>query len=216
MLTLLFDQFTHFVLSITSNLGYWGIFILMTIESTIIPFPSEIILIPAGVVVAQGGLSFTLVLLAATLGSVAGALINYALALHLGRRAVNALLHRYERILFINYSHIVKAEQSFQRHGELATFVGRLIPALRSFISLPAGFTRMNVARFCIFTALGAGLWSALLIFLGAKLGENLELIRSYVSQIVLVTVILLVPIILVYWHWHTRHRLRNVVAPRK
>ncbi len=209
MLESFFDSLVSLLLTVVGSLGYIGIFLLMTIESTIIPFPAEIILVPAGVLVARGELSFFLVLAMATLGSLAGALINYFFAFHLGRRAINRLLQKYEHVLYIRYSHILKAERFFTNHGEIATFIGRLIPAFRSFVSLPAGFTRMNLTRFCIFTALGAGLWSALLIYLGMLFGNNLELIRLYLNKIVLVLVILLVPLLIIYWRWHISRQRR-------
>lgn len=171
----------------------------MTIESTIIPFPAEIILVPAGVLVSQGQLSFTLVLLMAVLGSVAGALINYSLAWHLGRRAVNKLLFKYEKIFFIKHEHIITAEKFFDNHGEITTLIGRLIPAFRSFVSLPAGFTRMNLFKFILFTAIGAGLWSALLIYLGILFGNNLLLIKDYIREIVIILLIAIIPIIFIY-----------------
>lgn len=160
---------------IISQLGYIGILIGMTIESSFFPFPSEIILIPAGALVAQGEMSFFLVFLMALLGSIIGALINFAIAFFLGRKAIDALVSKYGKFLFINKKNIKKSDVYFEKHGEVTTFIGRLIPAIRQLISLPAGFSRMKLSKFIIFTGLGAGIWSLILIYIGYVAGDNLE-----------------------------------------
>lgn len=195
-----FEQFVRIALNTVESWGYLGIFILMTIESTIIPFPAEIILIPAGALVAQGSFSFFGVLVAAIVGSVAGALINYLLAYHLGRRPLNALIHKYGKLLFIDEKTVHKTETYFVRHGHVTTFIGRLIPGIRSFISLPAGFARMNIVEFAVFTALGAGIWSALLIIIGYVLGDNLEIIKTHLDSLSITLIVVSAIIALVYW----------------
>lgn len=200
----LIDSFVQFVLALVASWGYGGIVVLMTIESTIIPFPAELILIPAGALVAQGSFSGPLVLAAAIIGSVLGALINYALAYYLGRKSLNLLISRYGRFLLIDEKAVLKTESYFARHGHITTFVGRLIPGIRSFISLPAGFARMNLFEFSVFTALGAGLWSALLIALGFFLGENYEAIRS---QMKIITVSLIIIGSVIIWAYLKRKK---------
>lgn len=199
MLEALLDQFIRIALEAVASWGYGGILVLMTIESTIIPFPAELILIPAGALVAQGKFAALPVLIAAALGSVLGALINYALAYYLGRRPLNALIHRYGKFIFIDEKTLLKTESYFAQHGHITTFIGRLIPGIRSFISLPAGFARMNVIEFSIFTALGAGMWSALLIAIGYILGENFEAIRSRLDALSIILILLSGIIALVY-----------------
>jgi len=187
MLFELFHSLIEVLLSIIKELGYIGVFIGMTIESSFFPFPSEIILIPAGALVARGEMSFVLVFLAGLLGSLTGALINYFLALFLGRTAVNLLISKYRRIFFINKEKLKKSDDYFKKHGEITTFIGRFIPGIRQLISIPAGFSRMNLFKFCLFTGLGAGLWTAILIYIGYFFGSSIE-----ATQKIMITLILL------------------------
>ena len=175
--------------------GYFGIFLLMAIESSFIPFPSEIVLIPAGYLASQGQMQLGYIFVAALLGSMVGAFINYFLAYFVGR----AFLLRYGKYLFISEGTLLKMERFFQRHGAISTFTGRLIPGIRQLISIPAGLSKMNLAIFSLYTALGAGIWAVVLIALGYLLGENKTLINNYLHQITLTTVILVVIILLVY-----------------
>ena len=193
-------EIIEWLISAVNSLGYLGIFIGMTIESSVIPFPAELILPPAGVLVARGQMSFLIVLLLAVAGSIAGALINYYIAYHLGRKAVNKLLLKYGKILFIKESELLKSESYFQKHGEITTFVGRLIPGIRSFVSLPAGFYKMNLSKFCLFTGIGAGAWSAMLIYLGILYGENQETLKPLINQLTAWILLAIAVIIIVYY----------------
>ena len=173
MLLELIRTITENVLLIIKDMGYLGIFIGMTIESSFFPLPSEVILIPAGVLIAKGEMSFFLVFLASILGSLLGAWVNYFLALFLGRTTVDFLISKYGKFLFMHKKDLKKTDKYFNEHGEITTFVGRLIPLVRHLISLPAGFARMNFFRFSLFTALGAGLWTIVLIFVGFFYGSS-------------------------------------------
>ena len=175
MLIELFYQLIEILLSIIKELGYLGIFIGMTIESSFFPFPSEIILIPAGALIAKGEMVFLFVFLAGLFGSLAGALINYFLALYLGRTSIDLLVSKYGKIFFINKEKLRKSDNYFKKHGEITTFLGRLIIGVRQIISLPAGFSRMNLFKFCLFTGLGAGIWAVILMSVGYFFGSNIE-----------------------------------------
>ncbi|MDD2400129.1 MAG: DedA family protein [Sulfurovum sp.] len=175
--------------------GYWGIFILMFIESTFFPFPSEVIMVPAGYLAQKNEMNLYMVIVSGILGSVAGALFNYFFALKVGR----GFLLRYGKYIFIKPDTLKKLEQFFKRHGELSTFNGRLIPGIRQLISLPAGLARMNIVKFSFYTALGAGIWVIVLVALGYVLGSNEALISGYLTSATLIALICVVLITLFY-----------------
>ncbi|QOY54350.1 DedA family protein [Candidatus Sulfurimonas marisnigri] len=181
--------------------GYFGIFLLMTVESSFIPFPSEIVLVPAGYLASKGEMSISLIMASALGGSMIGAFINYYLALTLGRK----ILRKYGKYFFINENALEKMDGFFEKHGHISTFTGRLIPGIRQLISIPAGLSRMNLVSFSAYTALGAGLWALILVMLGYFIGENQELINNYLKQIIIVILITLV--LLIYWYYKIQKR---------
>jgi len=194
-----FYQLIQHLLEVINQLGYIGIFIGMVLESSFIPFPSEIILIPAGALVSQGKMSWVIVFLMGLTGSLIGAYINYFLALFLGRRTVNLLISKYGKFLFLTDKELQKSDLFFNKHGQIATFTGRLIPFIRQLISLPAGFSKMNFFKFSFFTALGAGIWAAILIYVGYLFGDNSELIKQNMSLITVILFLFVLATILIY-----------------
>ncbi len=169
--------------------GYLGIFLLMCVESSFIPFPSEIVLVPAGYLASQGQMNILFIMTSAISGSLVGAFINYYLALLLGRK----ILIKFGKYFFIKESTLDKLDNYFAKHGAISTFIGRLIPGIRQLISIPAGITRMNLALFSAYTALGAGIWALILTMLGYFIGENQELLHDYLKQITILIMFLLV-----------------------
>lgn len=170
------------------SLGYFGIFALMFLESSFFPFPSEVVMIPAGYLVYKGEMNLFLVIFMGILGSLAGALFNYYIALKLGRD----MLKKYGHYILIKPRTINQMDNFFFTHGPISTFTGRLIPGVRQYISLPAGLSKMPMVPFCIYTSLGAGIWVSILTFLGYYIGENQELIQEYLRVIVICTLAVL------------------------
>ncbi len=166
----------NWVVSVVDHFGYPGIILGMFLESSCFPFPSEVIMIPAGYLAHQGRMHFGLAVTSGILGSWLGALFNYYLALFLGR----PLLLKWGKYFFIKEKDFERGEKFFQRHGEVGTFTARLIPVVRQYISLPAGLVRMNMFRFLLWTGLGAGIWVSILAWIGYIAGQNQELIKKY------------------------------------
>lgn len=166
------------------NAGYWLVFLFMVIESSFLPFPSEVVVPPAAyLAVTKGDMNIALILLVATAGAVVGALINYVLAVWLGRPIVYAFANsRFGHACLIDQEKVEKAEKYFDEHGAVSTFIGRLIPAVRQLISIPAGLARMNLGVFVTFTALGAFVWNCVLAAMGYWLGKTVPLEMLYES----------------------------------
>ena len=162
--------------------GYPGIIFLMAIESSFFPFPSEVVMIPAGYWSHQGEMSMTASILSGIFGSLVGAYFNYYLSAWLGRPMILKL----GRYIGLTEKKFNKVEEYFDNHGEITTFIGRLIPGIRQLISCPAGLARMNIVKFSAYTGAGAGLWIIVLAFIGYFIGLNKELIHKYKMQFTL------------------------------
>ncbi|MCD6653932.1 MAG: DedA family protein [Sulfurovum sp.] len=183
------------LVAVIGEWGYLGIFLLMFIESTFFPFPSEVVMIPAGYLAHKGEMNLYLIVLAGIAGSVTGALFNYYIALWFGR----SFFIKYGKYMFIKTETLEKLENFFHKHGELSTFNGRLIPGVRQLISLPAGLARMNVAKFSFYSGLGAGIWVIVLVMLGYLLGSNEALISEHLTSATLIALLCVVLITLFY-----------------
>jgi len=184
-----------FIVNTVGELGYIGIFFMMFLESSFFPFPSEVVMVPAGYLASKGEMNIYLVVFAGVLGSVAGAIFNYYLAVKLGRR----FIVRFGKYFFFSEETLDKMEQFFIKHGSISTFSGRLIPGVRQYISLPAGLARMNLALFSFYTALGAGIWVIILTLLGYFIGENEALVSEYLRYIVIGLLVLITLMVLFY-----------------
>lgn len=172
-----FDAATFFQWFV-NNASYLFVFIFMVIESSFIPFPSEVVVPPAAYLAVQrGDMNIFLVVLVATAGALVGALINYVLSMLIGRPIVYAFANsRFGHACLINEEKVKRAERYFDEHGAASTFIGRLIPAVRQLISIPAGLARMNIWVFSLYTALGALVWNAILALLGWWLAKTVSI----------------------------------------
>lgn len=179
----------NWIVQTVGDLGYLGIFFMMFLESSFFPFPSEVVMIPAGYLAYKGEMNLALAVICGIAGSLAGALFNYYLALKFGR----AFLARYGKYVLIKEQTLEKMEDFFAKHGHISTFSGRLIPGVRQYISLPAGLARMDLLRFCIYTSLGAGIWVVILALLGYYIGHNEALLKEYLHTIIISILVLLV-----------------------
>ena len=177
------------------RLGYIGIIALMFLESSFFPFPSEVVVPPAGYLASKGEMNIWLVVVCGILGSLLGALFNYLLALWLGR----PLLLRYGKYFFLPKERFDKVDDFFYKHGEISTFVCRLIPGIRQYISFPAGLARMNLIKFCFYTSSGASIWVVLLAYIGFFVGNNMVLVKQYSRQATLVLIACITIILIIY-----------------
>ncbi len=191
------------IVQTVNHWGYFGIFAAMFLESSFFPFPSEVIMIPAGYLAFKGEMNLYAAIFTGILGSVAGALFNYWLARRYGR----PFLQRYGRYFFLDERTLEKLERFFTRHGEISTFNGRLIPGIRQYISLPAGLAKMPVGRFALYTALGVGIWVTVLALLGYSLGAHEEQVSRYLHNATIVALIAVAGLSLFYW---LRHRAKE------
>lgn len=198
----LLTQLAQFVIHIISSFGYFGVFLAMAIESACIPLPSEIILPFTGYMVYLGQFNLASATVAATLGNLFGALVAYYVGVYGGRPFVT----RYGRYFFINKQELERTERLFAHRGEVTVFVGRMLPVVRTFISLPAGIARMNPLKMATYTLLGALPWCFILIVIGAKLGENWNSLKPLFHRfdILIIGVVFLA---LIYWLWRRRSR---------
>ncbi|MFN8973032.1 MAG: DedA family protein, partial [Alphaproteobacteria bacterium] len=194
----LLHQFVAWLVDFVHHLGYLGIFLMTFVESTFVPIPAEVTMIPAGYLVQQGKMSLIPVLLASIFGTVGGAYFNYWLAKRYGRD----LFIRYGKYLMMTPEKLDKLELFFHRHGAISTFTGRLIPGVRHYISFPAGLAKMDLKKFVIYTALGGAIWMTVLVLLGYYIGENEELMMRYLPKAKVGMLVLIVAAAALYiWH---------------
>lgn len=188
------------LVEIIGAMGYPGIFLLMAMESSIIPVPSELVMPPAGYLAQQGRMNAWAAIAVGAFGSLVGAYANYFAAHYLGR----PLILRYGRYVLIPPDKFERVEKFFLQHGEISTFIGRLLPVIRHLISIPAGVAGMNHLRFSLYTLLGAGIWCSVLTWIGYVIGQNQELVMAW-SHRALVWVLLASCLLLAAYVWRYR-----------
>ncbi len=203
------DSFIDWLLNLFRGMGYPGIVALMAVESSFLPLPSELVMPPAGYLAAKGEMSFALAVACGVLGSVTGALANYGLAWWLGR----AFFLRLGRYALITEKGLDRSERYFAAHGEISTFLGRMLPVVRHLISIPAGIARMHLGRFVLFTGLGALVWCTILTWIGWFIGSREDVIlevlnqeaRRYAGRAALIVLPFLALIAAGYMWWYRR-----------
>lgn len=202
MITNLIDFLAQTVVHVIGFSGYLGIFFLMILESCGIPMPSEVIMPFSGFLVADGRMLFWLVVLAGTLGNVVGSLLAY----WIGYKGGRPLIEKYGKYILISKHDLDLADRWFKKYGSSTVFFGRLLPVVRTYISFPAGISKMNLKTFTFYTFLGALPWTALFAWLGIKMGSNWELIRQKLHNFDLVMAVILFILIALYVLRHLKH----------
>lgn len=196
-----------YVTAFMQSTGYITVFIAMVMESMVLPVPSEAVMPFAGFLIAEGKFTFFWVILISTLASVVGSLISYAI----GYYCEKAVIHKYGKFFLLDKEELDATEKLFNKHGEITIFICRFIPVVRHLISIPAGFARMDLMRFYIFTALGAGLWNTFLAYCGYSLRNNWDTVMRYskILDIIVLAALFLLICYFVYKHIK-RHQKRR------
>jgi len=202
------ELFVGWLVAFVEHLGIVGIFIMTFLESTFMPIPSEMTMIPAGYLVQQGKMGLIPVLIASITGTIGGACFNYWLARQFGR----GLFLRYGKYFFMTPEKLLKLERFFARHGAVSTFTGRLIPGIRHYISFPAGLARMDLKTFCTYTALGGALWMSILVAMGYYIGENKQMMAKYLPLMKVGLVVFIVLVLAIYV-WRNKRAAKRLVV---
>ena len=198
-----------FLVHTVGRLGYAGVILLMALESSFVPFPSEVVVPPAGYLASLGQMNIFLVILSGIVGSILGSLLNYWIASRFGRD----FLLKYSKYFFINTEKFARFEVFFNTHGEITTFVGRLIPVIRQYISFPAGLVRMNLKKFIFYTGLGAAIWCTVLAYVGYFVGNNRDIIKENIDYIMYFIFPALILLVIIYMIIYKYHKKRETIS---
>lgn len=201
------EQLGGFIIHLISTTGYAGIFILMAAESALIPIPSEITMPFAGFLASQGKLAFIYIVLVGTLANLAGSLLAYYIGYLLEETVLLGLIKKYGKFILLSEHEYRRAEGWFKKYGDKVIFISRLLPGVRTVISLPAGMFEMDIKKFVIYTTLGCLVWSALLTYIGLVLGKNWNSLEPYYRKFEIVIVVFIVVAVLVYIEKHLNLR---------
>jgi len=199
----------QFITSTISALGYGGIFVLMILESALIPIPSEIIMPFSGFLVSAGKMGAVAVILAGSFGNLVGSIATYFLGIKLGR----AFLIKYGKYILFRPHHLIFTEQLFHKYGERIVFVGRLLPVVRTYISLPAGIGRTNFFKFVVYTLAGSLIWNTMLTYAGIQLGHNWKHIDQYSRYLDIIAIVAVIAFVI--WIIYNRKKARTITSKR-
>ncbi len=198
-----------YIINLISSTGYAGVFLLMTLESALIPIPSEITMPFAGSLVQLGKFDLWAVVIVGALGNLFGSLLAYALGYWGGENIVRVVIRKYGKYVLVSEHEFDKSQKWFSKYGELIVFLSRIMPVLRTFISLPAGIAKMNLMKFIVYTVVGSLIWSLLLTYVGVSLGQNWNSLEVYFRKFDLVIVVVLGLTVLAYFY----HKFKKVRA---
>jgi len=204
MILELFNPIINGIITLISNSGYLGIFILMTLESAMIPIPSEIIMPFSGFLVSEGKMSFIAVVLAGSFGNLIGSIITYYLGLKIGR----SIIIKYGKYILFNENHLIHTEKLFERFGDKISFGGRLLPGVRTYVSFPIGIAKANLIKFLIYTFIGSLIWNIVITYVGVRLGKSWENIHNYSIYLDIVAVIVI--IVFIIWFVNKLKKMRK------
>lgn len=202
MISTFMAQLVQWSIDLIDKLGYPGIVLLMGLESSVFPWPSEMVMPQAGYLVAEGKMNMAVVIVLGVVGSWLGALFNYVMAMWLGR----PFFLKFGKYCFCPPDKFAMVERFFQAHGEISTFTGRLIPVVRHLISIPAGLTRMKMSHFLFYTGVGSAIWVSILTVVGYVCGKNITLIKQY-SHVATISVILGSVVVVAIYVWAHKRR---------
>lgn len=202
------ELLSSWIIGFISATGYSGVFFLMTIESALVPMPSEVTMPFSGFLITSGKFNFWFVVMAGTLGNLFGSLLAYWFGAWGQETIVRVLIRKYGRYIFVSEHEFDRSEKWFRKHGEIIVFVSRLLPAVRTYISLPAGIAKMNVFKFSIYTTLGSFLWSFVLTYIGVILGKNWIKMSAFfhIFDLIIALGIGLVIFRFIWKKWKKRH----------
>ncbi len=203
MIEIIGSWIIHFI----SSLGYFGVFILMTLESACIPIPSEVTMPFSGSLIASGRFNFWILVLVGTIGNLVGSLLAYWLGAWGQEAVVRKVIVKYGKYFLVTEHEYDRSERWFRNHGELMVFASRILPVLRTFISLPAGVAKMNLTRFILYTTVGSLIWSFILTKIGVSLGANWSSLEGYFRKFDVVIVVACAAVVV----WYIWHKLKHV-----
>ncbi|MEA2101928.1 MAG: DedA family protein [Thermodesulfobacteriota bacterium] len=198
------EMIVSWLVETIARFGYAGIVGLMFLESSFFPFPSEVVIPPAGYLASRGDMDLYMVIIMGIMGSLMGALFNYFIALFIGR----PLLTKYGRYIFLSEHRLAKMDAFFFTHGEISIFTTRMVPGIRQYISFPAGLARMSLVKFSIYTAMGAAIWVGILAWIGFTVGNNMDMVRQY-SRHATLTLVCGIGVIVCLYIWRYRRQKR-------